>query len=118
MTKTGNSQEGIGNRGYRLWTICYCLLPIAYCLFLFSPLATLAGVEVLFSPRDNINYRITEAINLSEECVDVATFDFTSREIADALLNAKSKGLKVRLLIDKNLLEDKDSKAKHLEEKG
>lgn len=118
MTKTGNSQEGIGNRGYRLWAIGYCLLPIAYCLFLFSPSAALAGVEVLFSPRDNINYRIIEAINLSEECVDVATFDFTSREIADALLNAKSKGLKVRLLIDKNLLEDKDSQAKYLEEKG
>lgn len=101
----------IGNRGY--W-----LLAFGYWLFLFSPLAALAGIEVLFSPRDNINYRIIEAVNLSEERIDVATFDFTSKEIADALLNAKSKGLRVRLLVDKDLLEDKDSKAKYLEEKG
>ncbi|HLG29083.1 MAG TPA: phospholipase D-like domain-containing protein [Candidatus Brocadiales bacterium] len=93
-------------------------MAIGYWLFLFSPLAALAGIEVLFSPRDNINYRIIEAVNLSEERIDVATFDFTSSEIADALLNAKSKGLRVRLLVDKDLLEDKDSKAKYLEEKG
>ncbi len=93
-------------------------MAFGYWLFLFSPLAALAGIEVLFSPRDNINYRIIEAVNLSEERIDVATFDFTSKEIADALLNAKSKGLRVRLLVDKDLLEDKDSKAKYLEEKG
>ena len=114
MTKIGNIGYRLWAMGYRSLLIAYCLLPIAYCL---SPVA-LAGIEVLFSPRDNINYRIIEAVNLSEERIDVATFDFTSREIADALLNVKSKGLKIRLLIDKNLLEDKDSQAKYLEEKG
>lgn len=87
-------------------------------VFLSLPLPALAGVEVLFSPRDNINYRTIEAINLSEDCIDVATFDFTSREIADALVNARSKGLKIRLLVDKKLLEDEGSQVKYLEEKG
>lgn len=93
---------------------------LSLCLLSSLPLTALAGVEVLFSPRDNINYRIIEAINLSEDCIDIATFDFTSREIADALVNAKKKGLKIRLIVDKKLLEDEDidSQAKHLEEMG
>lgn len=87
-------------------------------MYLFSPLFALAGVEVLFSPGDNINYRIIEAVNLSEGCVHIATFDFTSREIADALVNARRKGLEIRLLVDKRALEGEDSQIKHLEEIG
>ncbi len=101
------------------------LLPLSILvglMVLFSPWCSTGwcGVEVLFSPRDNINYRIIEAVDLSEACIDVSAFDFTSKEIADALVDARRKGLKIRLLVDKKLLEDEDndSQVKHLEEIG
>lgn len=112
------SEANVSSRRINRWAKPF--LTLFALAFLFSSLTALAGVEVLFSPRDNIKYRIIEAINLSEECIDIATFDFTSKEIADALLNAKRKGLKIRVLVDRKLLEDSadDSQVRDLEEKG
>ncbi|MFQ5685446.1 MAG: phospholipase D-like domain-containing protein [Candidatus Scalindua sp.] len=59
-----------------------------------------AKTDVLFSPRGSIKKTIIKTISSSEETIDVTVFTFTSGDIAEALYNAKERGVKIRLVID------------------
>jgi len=59
-----------------------------------------AKTDVLFSPRGSIKEVIIRTISSSEETIDVTAFTFTSGDIAEALYNAKERGVKIRLVID------------------
>jgi len=59
-----------------------------------------AKTDVLFSPRGSIKETIIKTISSSEETIDVTAFTFTSGDIAEALYNAKERGVKIRLVID------------------
>ncbi len=59
-----------------------------------------AKTEVLFSPRGSIKETIIKTISSSEETIDVTAFTFTSGDIAEALYNAKERGVMIRLVID------------------
>jgi hypothetical protein len=59
-----------------------------------------AKTDVLFSPRGSIKKAIIKTISSSEESIDIAAFTFTSGDIAEALYNAKERGVKIRLVID------------------
>jgi hypothetical protein len=67
----------------------------------FFPSNTMyAKTNVLFSPRGSIKETIIKTISSSEETIDVTAFTFTSGDIAEALYNAKERGVKIRLVID------------------
>jgi len=53
------------------------------------------GVEVYFSPTDNVRAHIIEQIEQAEESIYFATFYFTSDPIADALIAAAERGVKI-----------------------
>lgn len=59
-----------------------------------------AKTDVLFSPRGSIKETIIKTISSSGESIDVTAFTFTSGDIAEALFNAKERGVKIRLVID------------------
>ncbi|MGR3301557.1 MAG: phospholipase D-like domain-containing protein [Candidatus Scalindua sp.] len=59
-----------------------------------------ARTDILFSPRGSIKETIIKTISSSEETIDVTAFTFTSGDIAEALYNAKERGVKIRLVID------------------
>ena len=59
-----------------------------------------AKTDVLFSPRGSIKETIIKTISSSEETIDVTAFTFTSGDIAEALYNAKERGVMIRLVID------------------
>ncbi len=57
-------------------------------------------IEVYFTPSDVPIEKIIYLIDHSKKSIDVAMYSFTSRPLAQSLINAKKRGVKVRLLLD------------------
>lgn len=57
-------------------------------------------IEVYFTPSDVPIEKIVNLIDHSKKSIDVAMYSFTSRPLAQSLINAKKRGVKVRLLLD------------------
>lgn len=57
-------------------------------------------LQVLFTPEDNATGQIVQAIEHAQKQVLVQTFSFTSREIAQALIGAKQRGVDVQVITD------------------
>ena len=85
---------------------------------LFVPGTIYAKTEVLFSPRGSIKDAIIQNITSSRGTIDVTAFTFTSGDIAEALYQAKERGVEVRVIIDQT----QDAKSypvlRFLEEEG
>ncbi len=67
---------------------------------------TLNGVSVplyLFSPGSNTENKIASLIDAAKVSVDAVTFTFSSKPIADAIIRAHNRGVKVRFLEDKDM---------------
>ncbi len=77
-----------------------------------------AKTEVLFSPKGSIKETILKTIISSEETIDVAAFTFTSGDIAEALYNAKERGVKIRLVIDQRQDKGRYPVLEFLQEEG
>jgi phosphatidylserine/phosphatidylglycerophosphate/cardiolipin synthase-like enzyme len=75
-------------------------LGLGIVITLFASNTLYAKTEVLFSPKGSIKETILKTIISLEETIDVAAFTFTSGDIAEALYNAKERGVKIRLVID------------------
>lgn len=85
---------------YLKLAITSCLLVFAFQAnaedsFQFSP-----KCYVHFSPKGGATDAIVNRINLAEKEVLVQAYNYASVEIADALIAAKNRGVKVTLLID------------------
>lgn len=57
-------------------------------------------VQVLFTPEEDATGQIVLAIEQAKKQVLVQTFSFTSKEIAQALVGAKQRGVDVRVVTD------------------
>lgn len=80
--------------------------------------SALASMEVFFSPAGNAKERLITAISSTKDSIDMASFQFTSVDIAEALLEAKGRGVRVRLVVDKKQSQDDSSVVPHLQEEG
>jgi phosphatidylserine/phosphatidylglycerophosphate/cardiolipin synthase-like enzyme len=58
--------------------------------------------RAIFSPQGGIEDAIIRAVNAAKATIDIAMFSFYSRRIAEALLEAKDRGVAVRLVLDKS----------------
>jgi len=67
---------------------------------LFTPDTTYARTEVLFSPGGSIKAAIIKNIISSRATIDVTAFTFTSGDIAEALYQAKERGVEIRVIMD------------------
>lgn len=67
---------------------------------LTAPIAATGTVEVLFSPWQDVEPRITQLIAAARREIYVHAFIFTSRSISNALLDAHRNGIKVQVLAD------------------
>ena len=61
-----------------------------------------ATYEVAFSPSKQSEDAILRFIMEAKKSVHVAAYSFTSKEIAQALLDAKARGVDVRVVVDKS----------------
>lgn len=56
--------------------------------------------EVLFAPDDNVQDLLITLINEEKESISVAAYSFTDQDIAQALINAQNRGVRVEVVVD------------------
>lgn len=97
----------------------FCLL----CLILSSlwiyqnPLAS-AGTDVLFSPDQSIQEALFKEMESAQLTIDLAIHEITSQSLAQALLKAKQRGVKIRIIADSKQSKMKSSKITFLINEG
>lgn len=72
-------------------------------MILITPLtstATETRITVGFSPGDSATLNVLNVVNSAHSSLDVAAYSFTSRQVAEALLAAQQRGVKIRVLAD------------------
>ena len=74
--------------------------------------------EVYFSPNGGCTQAIVDNLNWAEKYVLVQAYSFTSKPIAEALIAAHKRGVKVQVLLDKSQLQGKGSKLDMLADAG
>lgn len=66
-------------------------------------------IEVRFSPHGGCADMIVREINKSKNSIWVQAYSFTSAKIGEALVNAKTKGVNVQVILDKSNENDPNS---------
>jgi phosphatidylserine/phosphatidylglycerophosphate/cardiolipin synthase-like enzyme len=60
------------------------------------------AIEVAFSPNEGSEELVVKVIQSARSSIGLAAYSFTSPVIAKALLNAKKRGVDVRVVVDEN----------------
>lgn len=94
------------------------LLLIFLSLFILFCEEKAPEIGVHFSPKGGAESAIINEIEKSRDEVNVAMYIFTNRRIAQALVKAKERGVKVKVLLDQVNLENEFSKAMYLHNNG
>lgn len=77
------------------------------------------GDELSFvSPGDDVNYHIKRAINGSKKSIDLMIADIKSKEIVDALIDSRRRGVLIQILISNKPQKSDDSQIQNLLENG
>lgn len=76
-----------------------------------------ADTDIYFSPNGGADDAIIKEIDNAKTSVDVCIYTFTRQKIADALIKAKERGIKVRVIFDKRQSSIQHSKDEYLNEK-
>jgi phosphatidylserine/phosphatidylglycerophosphate/cardiolipin synthase-like enzyme len=89
---------------------------------LFPPVTLLqenpTTLEVYFSPHGECTSAITKELEKANNSILVQAYSFTSVPIAEALLNAFNRGVKVEVILDRRGKTEKSSKATFFFEAG
>ena len=73
-----------------------------------------AETEAFFSPEESIKEIILREVGTASSTIDLAIFEITSSDLGRALLNAKQRGVKVRIVTDSNHAKSKSSQVTYL----
>jgi|GEM_PF-867977 phosphatidylserine/phosphatidylglycerophosphate/cardiolipin synthase-like enzyme len=87
-----------GSPGRRL-----LFIPLLLSIWLSTPLQ--ADSQVFFSATEAVQPRIIEAIDSCHQTLDIAMYDFSSKPLLKALKRASERGVKVRVLLDRNVIQ-------------
>ncbi len=93
-------------------------LSISIVASLFILTISYAKTEVLFSPRGSIKDAIIKNIFSSVHTIDITAFTFTSGDMAEALYNAKKRGVNIRVIVDERQEERQYPVLEFLKEEG
>lgn len=88
---------------------------------LITPLtstATETRITVGFTPGNSATLNVLNVANSAHSSLDVAAYGFTSRQVAEALLAAQHRGVKVRVLADAKDNDGKYSAVTRLQRQG
>jgi len=91
-----------------------------FVLLILVGITSLAHAEtrVFFSPNGGCQSVVISEINKARKSIDVAMYAFTSKEIAQALLDAKKRDVKIKISLDTSEIKDHYSKSRFLMKKG
>jgi len=70
--------------------------------------------DVFFSPDDDINVKLLSLIDQEKNHIRIAIFNFTNRNIAQALIHAQKRGVVVEVITDINCVYDRYNKIDQL----
>jgi len=94
------------------------LLASILVLVLLAYTASYAEIKVFFSPDGGAAEEIIRQIENAESYIDIAMYSFTYEPIAEAVIRAKNRGVRVRILMDKVQSQGRYSKYKFFLENG
>ena len=77
-----------------------------------------SDVEIYFSPKDKTSVRINEILHGAKKYIYIPAFLITHKDIANELILAKHRGVDVRVLIDANSANTRNSKHILLRQNG
>ncbi len=77
-----------------------------------------AQTQVYFSPNGGCQEAVVSEINKAQKSIDIAMYSLTSRDIAQALVEAKERHVKIRIVLDKAQKNERYSKSRYLISKG
>jgi len=87
-------------------------------LVLIISLPCFSEIKILFSPEGAIAEEIIRQIDNAQEYIDIAIYSFTYEPIAGAIIRAKNRGVRIRILMDRGQSKGKYSKYKYLLDSG
>lgn len=74
--------------------------------------------QAFFSPDDNVQEILVQLIDQEKKGIKIAIFSFTDGKIAQALIDARYRGVQVEIIVDISGLRDKFSKIETLKAHG
>ncbi len=96
----------------------YFLSALSFLFLLgLTPLAH-ADTRAYFSPNGGCQDAVITEITKAQKSIDIAMYSITSREIAQAILKAKERNVKVRIVLDRSQIQEHFSKSRYLINKG
>ncbi len=75
-------------------------------------------IEVAFSPNNGGTATIVKAVGEAKQTILVSAYSFTSKDIANSLLDAKKRGVTVKLILDKSQVSQKYSSSTFFANQG
>ncbi len=99
LTNANNSHPAFLSRAFGEFFIVFVL----YVVFVIFPCAALAQgsrTEVAFSPSGGAQGLVIKVIESARQEVNMLAYSFTSAQVAEALVRAAKRGVRVRLAID------------------
>ena len=75
-------------------------------------------IKVLFSPNGGCQEAVIQEISQAQKTINIAMYNLTTREISQELVNAKARGIKIRVFLDHGEGNGKYSKGRYLMDKG
>lgn len=75
-------------------------------------------IGIYFSPEDNCDKQVIQRISDAKEKLDIMIYSLTKDEIAQAIINVYQKGVRVRVIVDKQQAGLKSADDEKLEEAG
>jgi len=97
--------------------INFIIILIIGLLFIFS-FNALTETEVYFSLYDDPESIIIKNIDDSKEFINIAMYTFTDREIAQAIIIAKDRGVDIKIYLDRSQVNAKYSKSRYFINNG
>jgi len=112
-------KENIKKMHYFKTKTKFTIIALTIIILIFTLcLSSLAKTEVYFSLSDNPQKAIIKNINQAEAFINIAMYIFTDREIALPLAKAQERGVKVRVYLDQDQVDDQYSQSRFLVQKG
>ncbi len=75
-------------------------------------------IEVAFSPNNGVTTTVVKALSEAQKTILVSAYSFTSKDIAEALLTAKKRGVEVNIILDKSQVSQKYSSSTFFSNQG
>ena len=95
------------------------LLKVGLLIVLLLNTTLASKLDVCFTPPSGCSEKIIEEINSSKVSIYVQAYGFTSKTIADSLIKAHLRGVKVQVILDRSNMSKKGySKLMDLKEAG